>query len=84
MDDSQEDSNDEEYDREIDQQPDVNLLETNDDTHKNRGFNSNEDGSVGEDAEERHYDDWYEEGKDQIGKKKQLGQKSPKQIIEKQ
>tara|TARA_B110000305_G_C18812727_1_gene347747 strand:+ start:266 stop:400 length:135 start_codon:yes stop_codon:yes gene_type:complete len=44
MDDSQEDSNDEEYDREIDAQQDVNLLETNDDPHKNRGYNSNEDG----------------------------------------
>ena len=46
MDDSQEDSNDEEYDGEIDQQHDVNLLETNDDSHKNRGFNSNEDASI--------------------------------------
>ncbi len=70
MDDSQEDSSDEEYDGEIGQQQDVNLLETNDDTHKNRGYDSNEDGSIEEDDEDRHYDDWYEEGKDQTSKKK--------------
>ena len=28
-----------------------------------------------DDDEDRHYDDWYEEGKDQVGKKKQLNDK---------